>query len=38
MLVLRRFPFVVFYSIDGASIDVYAVAHAKRRPGYWLDR
>ena len=34
-LVLRRFPFVVFYLLEGEVIDIVAVAHARRRPGYW---
>lgn len=38
MRVLRRFPFVVFYVVDEAEIEVVAIAHAKRRPGYWLKR
>ena len=35
---LRRFPYVVFFRIDPAIVEIVAVAHAKRRPGYWLDR
>jgi len=37
-LLLERFPYVVFFSIDAATVEIVAVAHAKRRPGYWLDR
>ena len=36
--VVERFPFVIFYSSSEESVEVYAVAHARRRPGYWLDR
>ena len=36
--VLTRFPYVVFFRSDGARVDVVAVAHARRRPGYWLGR
>lgn len=36
--VLRRFPFSVVYVASGASIRIVAVAHAKRRPGYWRVR
>lgn len=36
--VVRRFPFVVFFTASADAITVMAVAHAKRRPGYWLDR
>jgi plasmid stabilization system protein ParE len=35
---LKRFPYVVFFRIDTANVEIVAVAHAKRRPGYWLDR
>ena len=35
---LNRFPYVVFFRIDSATGEIIAVAHAKRRPGYWLDR
>lgn len=33
-----HFPYVVFFRIDAATVEIVAVAHAKRRPGYWLDR
>jgi toxin ParE1/3/4 len=36
--VIQRFPFTVAYRIDGERIVVLAVAHAKRRPGYWAQR
>ena len=32
---LRRFPFLLPYAIEARSVVVLAVAHAKRRPGYW---
>jgi hypothetical protein len=35
---LRRFPFAVFHTASVADVVVVAFAHAKRRPGYWLDR
>jgi plasmid stabilization system protein ParE len=38
-ILLRRFPYVVYYEfIDETTIHVLAVAHASRRPGYWLKR
>ena len=37
-LVVERFPFVIFFNASAHAITVVAVAHAKRRPGYWLDR
>lgn len=36
--VLQRFPFNVFYRISKVEIVVVAVAHQKRRPGYWSGR
>jgi len=35
---LRRFPYIVFFRLDSATAEIVAIAHAKRRPGYWLDR
>ncbi len=35
---LSRFPYVVFYKLEGDRVLVMAVAHAKRRPGYWTAR
>jgi plasmid stabilization system protein ParE len=34
--ILRRFPFGLLYAIE--RIVIVAVAHLKRRPGYWKDR
>ena len=34
----RSFPYVVFFYIREGVAIVLAVAHAKRRPGYWTDR
>ena len=36
--ILRRFPYSVLYVIDTGMIVVLAVAHHRRRPGYWLRR
>ena len=36
--VLQRFPFNIFYLIRETQIVIVAVAHQKRRPGYWSDR
>ena len=36
--VLTRFPYVVFFRAEGNAIEIVAVAHARRRPGFWLDR
>jgi toxin ParE1/3/4 len=35
---LPRFPYAVIFMDLGEHVRVLAVAHAKRRPGYWLDR
>jgi toxin ParE2 len=35
---LRRFPYSVIYVEESDAILVIAVAHQKRRPGYWRDR
>ena len=36
--VLRGFPYVILFDIAGSRIRVIAVAHTRRRPGYWKDR
>lgn len=36
--VLKRFPFVVVYRVTQDRVEIIAVAHAHRRPGYWADR
>jgi plasmid stabilization system protein ParE len=35
---VRRFPYVIFYVAVDDAVEVVAVAHAKRWPGYWRDR
>lgn len=35
---LRRFPFSVVYRRVGDRVQVVAVAHGRRRPGYWRSR
>ncbi|HZT46513.1 MAG TPA: type II toxin-antitoxin system RelE/ParE family toxin [Hyphomicrobiaceae bacterium] len=35
---LKAFPYQLIYRVDGNDIRVFAVAHVKRRPGYWRDR
>ena len=37
-VMLRRFPFLVVYRANGDIIQIVAVAHARRRPGYWRAR
>jgi toxin ParE1/3/4 len=36
--VIRRFPYVLYYADLPDRIWVAAVAHGKRRPGYWRNR
>jgi plasmid stabilization system protein ParE len=35
---LRRFPFSIVYRVEERRILIVAVAHARRRPGYWSSR
>jgi plasmid stabilization system protein ParE len=36
---LRRFPYIIFYrTLDPYKVLIAAVAHGRRRPGYWLSR
>jgi plasmid stabilization system protein ParE len=38
MLMLRRFPFVLVYRLVADHLLIVAVAHRRRRPGYWRKR
>jgi toxin ParE1/3/4 len=35
---LRRFPYVIVYRATDNRIEIIAVAHGYRKPGYWSDR
>ncbi|RLB47134.1 MAG: type II toxin-antitoxin system RelE/ParE family toxin [Deltaproteobacteria bacterium] len=35
---LKRFPYLIFFRLLEEEIEVVAVAHAKRSPGYWATR
>lgn len=35
---VNGFPYRVVYFVAGQELAIVAVAHAKRRPGYWRDR
>jgi plasmid stabilization system protein ParE len=35
---LHRFPFAVIYLYDPEAVTIVAVAHNKRKPGYWKRR
>ncbi len=34
----RRFPYGIIYAVEDDEIFVAAVAHTKRKPGYWKKR
>lgn len=36
--ILSRFPFSLIYAVEQDAILIVAVAHHKRRPGYWRGR
>jgi toxin ParE1/3/4 len=36
--IVPRFPYVLVYAVRSGEIVVLAVAHAKRKPGYWRKR
>lgn len=36
--VLQGFPYVILFHATGPRVRVIAVAHTRRRPGYWKDR
>jgi len=35
---IHRFPFGVFYQVEGRQVAVLAVMHAKRHPRRWMGR
>ena len=37
-LLLDRFPFAVIYRTRESTLRILAVAHQRRRPGYWKGR
>jgi len=36
--VLRQFPYSIFYIVENDDVVIVAIAHHKRRPGYWRPR
>lgn len=36
--VLHRFPYSVIYEVQGNTVTVVAVAHHRRKPGYWMSK
>lgn len=37
-ILMDRFPFTLYYQTSGDTLTVVAVAHQKRKPGYWSSR
>ncbi|HEY3876465.1 MAG TPA: type II toxin-antitoxin system RelE/ParE family toxin [Candidatus Kapabacteria bacterium] len=35
---LKRYHYSIIYDFDAEKVRVYAIAHHKRRPGYWTRR
>jgi toxin ParE1/3/4 len=35
---MKRYPFVIVYRVSKERIEIVAVAHGRRRPGYWKRR
>ena len=35
---LHQFPFSLVYRVEPSRVFLLAVAHGRRRPGYWMDR
>ena len=35
---LRRFPYSIVYQVKPEEVRVIAIAHQRRRPGYWRGR
>ena len=35
---LRRFPYSIIYQVKADELRVLAIAHQRRRPGYWTGR
>lgn len=35
---LRRFPYIVYFVIEGELVIVFAVLHARRNPAIWQSR
>ena len=35
---VKRFPYIIVYTVLDETVIIVAVMHARRRPGYWADR
>jgi plasmid stabilization system protein ParE len=36
--VLHKFPYSIIYHLENDEVQIIALAHHKRRPGYWAKR
>ena len=36
--VLARFPYSILYSVEDNEIVIFAIAHHRRKPGFWKNR
>jgi len=36
--IFRRFPFSIIYQVTAEELRILALAHHRRRPGYWTQR
>jgi plasmid stabilization system protein ParE len=36
--IVKQFPYVIFYRIEGKTIYVYSVFHTSQNPQKWMDR
>lgn len=37
-ILLNRYPYSLIYRLIGGVVQVVAIAHSRRRPGYWSNR
>lgn len=37
-IMLRKFPFLLVFRETESTVEIIAIAHGRRRPGYWRDR
>jgi hypothetical protein len=37
-MVLHRFPYLVVFREQTSGVEIIAIAHGHRRPGYWRNR
>jgi plasmid stabilization system protein ParE len=37
-IVLHKFPYVIVFRETATTVEILAVAHGHRQPGYWRDR